>query len=309
MEQIQVSLFGKMAINYQHGAISTSASGKAQELFGYLLLHRNRTHSRERLASLMWGDYCTTSQSKKYLRKALWQLQSSLNEWPAWSQVGLIESENEWIRLNQTDTLQLDVAEFERAYEEVKGLSGSSLTEEHIRSIEKVIACYRGELLENWYFDWCQSERERFHEMYLRLVQKGMTHAEANGHWEKGIEYGSEMLRRDPAHEQTHCAMMRIYQRLGDRSSALRQFQRCEHILKDELGVHPAATTRQLYERIKSGTQEAENNHRLPARSEHRLDRLVKRFEQLKARLESIQEQVEETIKGVETELSASAEA
>jgi hypothetical protein len=41
------------------------------ELFCYLLLHRNKPHPRELLATVFWPE-CTTVQSRKCLRQALW---------------------------------------------------------------------------------------------------------------------------------------------------------------------------------------------------------------------------------------------
>jgi DNA-binding SARP family transcriptional activator len=71
---LSVCLFGKFSVHDDGRELDRLPGGKPIELFCYLLLQRERPHSREVLASLLWGD-CTTSQSKKYLRQALWQLQ------------------------------------------------------------------------------------------------------------------------------------------------------------------------------------------------------------------------------------------
>ena len=46
---------------------------------------------------------------------------------------------------------------------------------------------------------------------------------------------------------------MQLYARTGQRSAALRQYQECERILAEELGVAPVAETTALYERIRTG--------------------------------------------------------
>ena len=306
MSQLCVTLFGKMSIAYQDDVITGKASGKAQELFSYLLLHRNRTHSRERLASLLWGDYCTTTQSKKYLRKALWQLQTALAAFPVFAKSGLLETKPEWIKLNEIDALNLDVATFERAYEMASGMSGKDLQKSHVKRIEKAIESYRGELLESWYYDWCLVERERLQDMYIRLLYKLLEYAEANKLVEKGISYGSEILKFDAAHEQTYRALMRIYHQSGDRTSAIRQYNRCVQVLEEELGISPEAETRNLFLRLKSGS--SSSLRRAEPASDQHLDLMVNQFKQLQENLMLIQQQVENTMEQVEQKLSTWAE-
>src|SRR2546423_15048717 len=67
------------SVRRDEGALEGFEGGKVQELFGYLLLNRNRSHPREALANTLWGG-SSTAQSKKYLRQALWHLQSPLDD-------------------------------------------------------------------------------------------------------------------------------------------------------------------------------------------------------------------------------------
>ena len=77
MNTLRIRLFGKFQVERDGYAMSGLDALKVQELFCYLLLNRDRPHHREALAGLLWGEY-STSQSKKYLRQALWQLQLAL---------------------------------------------------------------------------------------------------------------------------------------------------------------------------------------------------------------------------------------
>ena len=70
MSQLKISLLGKFSVRRDEGALEGFEGGKVQELFGYLLLNRNRSHPREALANTLWGG-SSTAQSKKYLRQAL----------------------------------------------------------------------------------------------------------------------------------------------------------------------------------------------------------------------------------------------
>ena len=69
--------------------------------------------------------------------------------------------------------------------------------------------------------------------------------------YEEGLAYGARTLRFDGARERTHRRMMRLYYLAGDRTDALRQYDRCVAALRRELGVSPSAHTVALYNQIR----------------------------------------------------------
>ncbi len=77
MHALRVRLVGRFSAYIEGQVVEGLESSKVQELFSYLLLFRNRPHSREALADLLW-DASSTAQSKKYLRQAVWQLTLAL---------------------------------------------------------------------------------------------------------------------------------------------------------------------------------------------------------------------------------------
>src|SRR5262245_7096574 len=128
MSRLRVCLFGKFSIHSDDRAIQGIDGSKAQELFGYLLCHRDRPHTREALADLLWSD-SAAAQSKKYLRQALWLLQSALNEFFLPVKNPLLQIDSEWVRLNSHERLWLDVAFFERCFEHCSNEAGARLKE------------------------------------------------------------------------------------------------------------------------------------------------------------------------------------
>ena len=59
------------------GRCRASRAARVQDLLGYLLLFHDRDHHREMLADALWAGL-ETPQARKYLRQALWQLQSTV---------------------------------------------------------------------------------------------------------------------------------------------------------------------------------------------------------------------------------------
>ncbi len=111
---------------------------------------------------------------------------------------------------------------------------------------------YRGGLQESWYHDWYLYERERLQHLYLILLDKLMDYCEARGEFEAGLVYGALILRCERARERTHRRLMRLFYASGDRTAALRQYERCVAALKEELGVEPAKRTVALVEQIRA---------------------------------------------------------
>jgi DNA-binding SARP family transcriptional activator len=116
--------------------------------------------------------------------------------------------------------------------------------------VQEALQLYSGALLDGWYHEWCLYERERFLTMYLAMCDKLIGYCEAESRYDEGVAYGLRILRHDRARERTHRALMRLYYLAGDRTGALRQYERCAAALSDELGVRPARSTAALYEQI-----------------------------------------------------------
>ncbi len=255
MNTLRIWLFGKFQAECGDRMMTNTCPHRAQELLCYLLLYRDQPHHREALTGLLCND-CPDAQSKKSLRQALWQLQTIFE-----SHVRPIHSlllvEPEWICLNQSTDLWLDIATFEQAFAPVQGIGGEQLDRQQYAMVQKAVELYRGDLLEGWYQDWCLYQRERLQNIYLAMLDKLMVYCEVHHQYEQGIAYGALVLRCDRAHERTHLRLMRLHYLSGDRASALRQYDRCASALQEELNVPPAKRTTQLYEQIRSDTLDA----------------------------------------------------
>jgi len=246
MTLLSIQLFGKFTIQADGKRLGGIDSRKVQELLAYLLVYRDRPHPRESLAELLW-EASSTAQSKKYLRQALWQMQQLL---PKAEAEPLIRIEPDWIRISPEASYWLDVAEFENAFAEAQGVPGHQLGEAVAASLDRAAALYRGDLLAGWYSDWCLYERERLQNMWLAMLDKLMSYCEASGQYEAGLAYGTRVLRDDRARERTHRRLMRLAYLAGDRTGALRQYERCVQTLEEELSVRPSRQTEELHQQI-----------------------------------------------------------
>jgi DNA-binding SARP family transcriptional activator len=300
----RVSLFGQLQVQCGEQLLTDLYPRKLQELFCYLLIYRDRAHPRETLASLLWSD-SSTAQSRRYLRQALWQFQTATTAHDGPVSQDILSANSDWVRINPTADLWLDVAVLEQAFARVQGISGYALDAAQAQALREAADLYRSDLLEGWFQDWCLYERERLQNMYLAILDKLMGFCEACGEYEAGLAYGARTLRCDGARERTHRHLMRLHYLAGDRTAAMRQYDQCVEALRRELAVSPANRTVALYDQIRSeklvgptSLSPPQPSPSPPALSDP--SNLVPTLRQLQSTLAEVQGQLQQIIRAIE---------
>ena len=158
------------------------------------------------------------------LRPALWQLRSALPE-----SGHFLKTEEGWVCLDE-EGLESDVGQFLRLARVGEGL-------------KRAAALYRDELLVGWGQEWVLGVREHLREVYLLLPDKLMDRCLSRGRLEAGLAYGERGLALDPAHEATHLRLMQLHHLIGDRTAALRQYERCGSSSAWPSRARPASST------------------------------------------------------------------
>lgn len=308
MPTLKIHLFGKFCVKRNEQVLEGLDGRKVQELFCYLLLHRDHALLREILASLLWPE-TTTALSKKNLRQVLWQLQSALGSQGESLSDRVLIVESEWIGLNPEANFWLDVAELENTFQLVQKIPGHELDQQKAQMLHDAVQLYQGPLLEGWYQDWCIYERERLQSMYLAMLDKLMGYCEVRRDYETGLLYGMRIMCYDRARERTHRKLMRLHYLNGDRASALRQFEQCAVALEEELNASPSRGTVELYQQIladrlddlQSTSSSIDVSQEV---SEFILPGILNRLIQLQASLSDLQAQIGQSIEVVEEALA-----
>jgi len=110
---------------------------------------------------------------------------------------------------------------------------------------------YTGELLpEDRYEEWAEGRREELRNTYLALRIELAEVYEERGEFGSAIEALGKAVVEEPAHEEAHVGLMRLYALSGRKEEAIRQFERLSEALARELGTEPGATARSLKEEI-----------------------------------------------------------
>ena len=245
---LSIRLFGKFRVSRDGHSLPGLEAPRVRELFAYLLLHRDRPQLREHLATALWSD-CGSEQARKYLRQTLWQLQSAVDQ----TDTHVVVADPEAVGINTARmTFDLDVATFECSIARARGVGGRDLPPDAAAALEQATRLYVADLLDGWYQDWCLFERERLQNLFMQTLDKLMVYCQAQRDYETGLFFGSRLLSFDRGHERTHRRLMRLHYLAGDRTAALRQYERCTAILAEELDVKPGHRTTELFEQIRA---------------------------------------------------------
>jgi DNA-binding SARP family transcriptional activator len=249
MNGLQVFLFGNVHVTHANGPAGIKLTRITQTLLAYLVLHRQRSHSREVLVELFWG-HTLRSQAQNCLSTALWRLRRALEPEGVPRGTYLITTPDGQVRFNAESDCWLDVAQFEtQVGQSIAQCVNLAHPDEAVR-LEQALALYTGELIEGLYVDWALQEREHLRQLYLNGLACLMCYHERQGRPESSLLCGQRILNLDPLREDIHREMMRLYCETGQRALAVRQYEACCKALSQELGLMPMEETQALYAQI-----------------------------------------------------------
>lgn len=244
MTTLKIFGFGKLRLQYGEAILTTFPTRQVEELLGYLLLHQNTYHTREKLINLLWPDQFT-SQARGRLSTVLWRLRTLLGNLDIPVE-HYIQANRDWITFKPKEPVQFDIAEFQESIK--KAITSEDTKQEN--ALRSAVSAYQGELFEGVYADWCLIEREQFARLHIRAMGQLMSRLMNRKAYEDALEIGNDILRVDPLREEVHRAMMRCYWHLGQLAEATKQFRQCSELLMNELRVAPIPETIMLYESI-----------------------------------------------------------
>jgi DNA-binding SARP family transcriptional activator/pimeloyl-ACP methyl ester carboxylesterase len=225
---------------------------KTLALLAYLAV-TGRPHSREALATLLWPEN-DQSSALANLRRELSRLKSALGE-------QALIADRVQVELNLQAGFWLDVAAFQAELKKSLGHAHSqdSLCSECLETLQDAVAMYGNDFMagfslpdapgfDEWQFFQAEELRRSLADALWRLIDSHTS----RGEYAQAIPDARRWLSLDPLHEPAHRRLMQLYAWSDQRSAALRQYQECQRLLQEELGIEPEAETQALYEAIKT---------------------------------------------------------
>ena len=220
--QVQISVIGDFRVRVGDRSVPAESwiRRDAASLVKLLALEQGHQMHRERVMDLLWPESGVADLAPR-LHKAAYYARRVLG-----NSNGVV-LRGEMVSLFPGGDVVVDLTDFERAATgAVRGGPDDAAG---------VLDAFPAEVLPgDVYEQWAAQARERYQLCRRQLLAKAER-------WE-------DLLAIEPADEKAHLALMRRSVASGDRTAALRQFERMDRALRDELGVRPGPEAARLRE-------------------------------------------------------------
>jgi len=98
--------------------------------------------------------------------------------------------------------------------------------------------------------EWAQARRDELRRGFeAALLATGRLH-DAAGRYQAAVTAFRRAVAHEPLNETAHRELMSCWARLGETARAIRHYQELVELLREQVGVAPAAETTALYRRL-----------------------------------------------------------
>lgn len=250
MSTLKVYLFGPPRIEHNSKTVEIQRR-KTLGLFIYLVV-TGQPHSRDSLAALFWPNNDQPG-ARANLRRDISRLKKSLGENSL-----LLDGDN--VSLNPAFAFWLDVKEFQSKLDEAASHdhSSDSPCPSCFTALADAVNLCTNDFLAGFslpdsqkFDEWQFFQAESLRRLLAKALQSLIARHTSRGEFEQAISYARRWLMIDNLHEPAHRTLIRLYAWAGQQAAALRQYQECLRILRDDLGAEPEEETQALYEAAK----------------------------------------------------------
>jgi DNA-binding SARP family transcriptional activator len=217
-----LSLLG--AFELSEGAVPLVLPGNAQRLLAFLALH-DRTVTRSATAGTLWPDV-SEAHAHASLRSALSRLDAITRE----------SIEVDFLDLRLAASVAVDIRES-------RALAHRLLIVDTMPSAAdmtaQAIAALSSDLLPDWYDDWAVLGAEDWRQLRLHALEALAASLADAERYADAVAAALAATHAEPLRESAHATLIRVHLVEGNRSEALRAFERYRALLRAELGLEP----------------------------------------------------------------------
>jgi DNA-binding SARP family transcriptional activator len=252
IERARLFIMGPLRLMRPYSYMELSESAFERETARTLLIALaaaavlGQTLTREELAMRIAPKARTQEQQKKALYNAASAARAACG-----SPNSILPLGASSLELNVTPELDgsvwIDVLELVRAVKRGEELeSAGSISAAFEAYQQAMLLASKGELASDCYAEWIDPARDHIRDTIRGAALSIGRIALRNGLYSAGIEAVNAQLTRDPYDEESHRILIELYRESGNRTAALKQFEKCRAVLMEEFGVEPERETQML---------------------------------------------------------------
>ena len=238
MPGTRVRLCGPLAVEVDgRDAAAGLPAGQAESLLCFLLANRDRSVDRGELIAVMWPD-----QAPRDPQAALRPILSRLRRAIAPATI----DGRERLRLTLPEPVWLDVEEAAAALEDARRHGRREPAQAAVDLLAPGFLPHHDE-------EWARSRRREVEELELEALEWVGRGALADGEPGAAERAARELVSRSQYRESGHRLLMEALAAAGNVAEALRVYDDLRRLLRDDLGITPAADIVELHGRLVAG--------------------------------------------------------
>lgn len=252
---LSITCFGHFEVrrsDQAHKPLPLCQNRNGQAILRILVTQSGYCSSADMLMDTLWRNNQPAIARRK-LQVAISALRCSLNNGLKCDPgSGYILCKDRHYQLNPAISIATDVTEFLALWEAGRQLEGQTAIELY----EKACNLRTGPfLIEDLYANWSSLLREQLNQTYLTMCQALSDYYLKIEHYDEAIKWTNAILKENRYDERAYQQLMRIYAAQGRRCEALRQYQLCERVLKEDLGIAPMPETMEFFQTLLEGAE------------------------------------------------------
>lgn len=251
-----INLSGSPKLLLEQKDITEQLSSKSIAIITYIWMDSNKKISRKKMAQLLW-EASDDNAARYNLRYNIWAINKFFRNLS--NGENLLVCEKNHLTFDQRFTIKADIEIFENIkINKIQNFGEKLLIEAKTK--------YKGNFMESFYLkncnefnDWLFFERDNFQKKYVIILETLKNYYINNNKFEKATLILKEMIKLNPYDELIYVELINVLLKKGNRAEALKQYNRCANVLREELNITMMPSTKKVIEVIKNANYKEEN--------------------------------------------------
>lgn len=206
-------------------------TSKSQELFIYLLHNRNRLVEKSAIVDLLWYDH-DVEKAYALLYTTVYNTRKQLKKYRP--NIKLYNRSDGYL-------LELQNVEIDLVHWENELLQLSKVNEMTIAEYERIMTWNEGPLLANTDYIWLEAERHRLDRLWIHMATKIATYYKEHNQLSEAIKWFQRIIDRLPTLEEAHFNLMKLYEKNGEFTLMMQQYDELNKQLRKNLEGKPSS--------------------------------------------------------------------
>ena len=240
-QTLRIRALGAATVHRGDTLVTVADFGYAKPRELLFLLVSSPALTRDQLGAALWPD-----QSRQQLGNALHTALRGVRR--ALRDPGCVVYADGRYTVDRSRPLDCDVDTFEQSLAAARLAQPAAAA---LPDLQRAIAAYGGDFLTDMTAgDWAQARRDELRRAFeAALLAAGRLHAAAGRH-QAAVTAFRRLVAHEPLNETAHRELMSSWAQLGETARAVHHYAELADLLREQVGVPPAAETTALYQRL-----------------------------------------------------------